>query len=146
MATSCCGSVAGAGDFGNQSLDFLAVGVKEGKFLFGHFHRAGVAQNREHLVFELHKFRTAHAAGGRNLVKQNVVAVKLKRPRGAIAAEVAREAVAGKKFQVLAGVDSDKITMAGVGGTAEAAAAANTIVFRQGDGSDGAHELSLIHI
>lgn len=48
--------------------------------------------------------------------------------------------VAGKKFQVLAGVDSDKITMAGVGGTAEAAAAANTIVFRHGDGSDGAHE------
>ena len=43
---------------------------------------------------------------------------------------------AGKKFQVLAGVDADKITMAGVGGTAEAAAAANTIVFRQGDGSD----------
>ncbi len=41
--------------------------------------------------------------------------------------------VAGKKFQVLAGVDSDKITMAGVG---EAAAAANTIVFKQGDGSD----------
>lgn len=48
--------------------------------------------------------------------------------------------VAGKKFQVLAGVDANKITMAGVGGTAEAAAAANTIVFRQGDGSDGAHE------
>lgn len=48
--------------------------------------------------------------------------------------------VADKKFQVLAGVDADKITMAGVGGTAEAAAAANTIVFRQGDGSDGAHE------
>ena len=44
--------------------------------------------------------------------------------------------VADKKFQVLAGVDADKITMAGVGGTAEAAAAANTIVFRQGDGSD----------
>lgn len=44
--------------------------------------------------------------------------------------------VAGKKFQVLAGVDANKITMAGVGGTAEAAAAANTIVFRQGDGSD----------
>ena len=44
--------------------------------------------------------------------------------------------VAGKKFQVLAGVDSDKITMAGVGGTAEAPAVANTIVFRQGDGSD----------
>ena len=44
--------------------------------------------------------------------------------------------VAGKKFQVLAGVDSDKITMAGVGGTAEAPAAVNTIVFRQGDGSD----------
>lgn len=44
--------------------------------------------------------------------------------------------VAGKKFQVMAGVDADKITMAGVGGTAEAAAAANTIVFRQGDGSD----------
>lgn len=41
--------------------------------------------------------------------------------------------VAGKKFQVLAGVDADKITMAGVGGTA---AAANTIVFSQGDGSD----------
>ena len=41
--------------------------------------------------------------------------------------------VAGKKFQVLAGVDSDKITMAGVGGTA---AAANTIVFSQGDDSD----------
>ena len=41
--------------------------------------------------------------------------------------------VAGKKFQVLAGVDADKITMAGVGGTA---AAANTIVFSQGDDSD----------
>lgn len=47
--------------------------------------------------------------------------------------------VAGKKFQVLAGIDADKITMAGVGGTAEAAAEANTIVFRQGDGSD-AHD------
>jgi len=44
--------------------------------------------------------------------------------------------VADKKFQVLAGVDANKITMAGVGGTPEAAAAANTIVFRQGDGSD----------
>ena len=44
--------------------------------------------------------------------------------------------VAGKKFQVLAGVDADKITMAGVGGTAGAVAAKNTIVFRQGDGSD----------
>ena len=41
--------------------------------------------------------------------------------------------VAGKKFQVLAGVDADKITIAGVGGTA---AAANTIVFSQGDDSD----------
>lgn len=41
--------------------------------------------------------------------------------------------VAGKKFQVLAGVDSDKITMAGVGA---ADAAANSIVFKQGDGSD----------
>ena len=41
--------------------------------------------------------------------------------------------VAGKKFAVLAGVDADKVTMAGVGGTAEAAAAANTIVFKQGD-------------
>lgn len=41
--------------------------------------------------------------------------------------------VAGKKFQVLAGLDSDKITMAGVGA---ADAAANSIVFKQGDGSD----------
>ena len=41
--------------------------------------------------------------------------------------------VAGKKFQVLAGVDADKITMAGVGATD---AAANSIVFKQGDGSD----------
>ena len=41
-----------------------------------------------------------------------------------------------KKFQVLAGVDADKITMAGVGGTTEAPAADKTIVFRQGDGSD----------
>ena len=40
--------------------------------------------------------------------------------------------VAGKKFQVLAGVDADKITMAGVG----EGAAANSIVFKQGDGSD----------
>ena len=40
--------------------------------------------------------------------------------------------VAGKKFQVLAGVDADKITMAGVGAGAEA----NKIVFKQGDGSD----------
>ena len=40
--------------------------------------------------------------------------------------------VAGKKFQVLAGVDADKITMAGVGEGAEA----NKIVFKQGDGSD----------
>ena len=40
--------------------------------------------------------------------------------------------VAGKKFQVLAGVDADKITMAGVGD----GAAANKIVFKQGDGSD----------
>lgn len=45
--------------------------------------------------------------------------------------------VAGKKFQVLAGVDADKVTMAGVGA---ADAAANSIVFKQGDGSDGAHE------
>lgn len=44
--------------------------------------------------------------------------------------------VAGKKFQVLAGVDANKITMAGVGGTAGAVAVENTIVFRQGDGSD----------
>ena len=41
--------------------------------------------------------------------------------------------VDGKKFQVLAGVDADKITMAGVG---VADAAANSIVFKQGDGSD----------
>lgn len=41
--------------------------------------------------------------------------------------------VAGKKFQVLAGVDADKVTMAGVGA---ADAAANSIVFKQGDGSD----------
>lgn len=41
--------------------------------------------------------------------------------------------VKGKKFEVLAGVDADKVTMAGVGGTTEAAAAANTIVFKQGD-------------
>lgn len=40
--------------------------------------------------------------------------------------------VPGKKFQVLAGVDADKITMAGVG----EGAAANEIVFKQGDGSD----------
>lgn len=40
--------------------------------------------------------------------------------------------VAGKKFQVLAGVDAEKITMAGVGEGAEA----NKIVFKQGDGSD----------
>ena len=40
--------------------------------------------------------------------------------------------VAGKKFQVLAGVDADKITMAGVG----EGAGANKIVFKQGDGSD----------
>ena len=40
--------------------------------------------------------------------------------------------VAGKKFQVLAGVDAGKITMAGVGTGAEA----NEIVFKQGDGSD----------
>ena len=40
--------------------------------------------------------------------------------------------VAGKKFQVLAGVDADKITMAGGGEGAEA----NKIVFKQGDGSD----------
>ena len=44
--------------------------------------------------------------------------------------------VANKKFQVLAGVDADKITMAGVGA---ADAAANSIVFKQGDGSD-AHD------
>lgn len=41
--------------------------------------------------------------------------------------------VAGKKFQVFAGVDADKITMEGVGA---ADAAANSIVFKQGDGSD----------
>ena len=40
--------------------------------------------------------------------------------------------VDGKKFQVLAGVDADKITMAGVGVGAEA----NEIVFKQGDDSD----------
>lgn len=40
--------------------------------------------------------------------------------------------VSGKKFQVLAGVDADKITMAGVGEGAEA----NKIVFKQGDNSD----------
>lgn len=44
--------------------------------------------------------------------------------------------VANKKFQVLAGVDAGKITMAGVGA---ADAAANSIVFKQGDGSD-AHD------
>lgn len=44
--------------------------------------------------------------------------------------------VAGKKFQVLAGVDAGKITMAGVGGTTGAPATTNTIVFSQGDGSD----------
>ena len=43
--------------------------------------------------------------------------------------------VADKKFQVLAGVDADKVTMAGVGEGAEA----NKIVFKQGDGSD-AHD------
>ena len=36
----------------------------------------------------------------------------------------------GKKFQILAGVDADKVTMAGVGATG---AAANTIVYKQGD-------------
>lgn len=41
--------------------------------------------------------------------------------------------VADKKFEILAGVDADKITMAGVGA---ADAAANSIVFKQGDGSD----------
>lgn len=40
--------------------------------------------------------------------------------------------VADKKFQVLAGVDADKITMAGIG----TGAAANQIVFTQGDKSD----------
>ena len=40
--------------------------------------------------------------------------------------------VNGKKFQVLAGVDADKITMARVGEGAEA----NKIVFKQGDNSD----------
>ena len=40
--------------------------------------------------------------------------------------------VSGKKFQVLAGVDAEKITMAGVGD----GAGANEIVFKQGDGSD----------
>lgn len=40
--------------------------------------------------------------------------------------------VSGKTFQVLAGVDAGKITMAGVG----ADAAANSIVFKQGDNSD----------
>ena len=40
--------------------------------------------------------------------------------------------VAGKKFQVLAGVDADKVTMAGVG----TGATAGQIVFTQGDGSD----------
>ena len=40
--------------------------------------------------------------------------------------------VADKKFEILAGVDADKVTMAGVGEGAEA----NKIVFKQGDGSD----------
>ena len=40
--------------------------------------------------------------------------------------------VHGKKFQVLAGVDADKVTMAGVG----TGAVAGQIVFTQGDGSD----------
>ena len=40
--------------------------------------------------------------------------------------------VGEKKFQVLAGVDADKIIMTGVGEGAEA----NKIVFKQGDGSD----------
>ena len=40
--------------------------------------------------------------------------------------------VAGKKFQVLAGVDADKITMAGVGEGADV----NKIAFKKGDGSD----------
>lgn len=38
--------------------------------------------------------------------------------------------VNGKKFQILAGVDANKVTMAGVG---SADAAANTIVYKQGD-------------
>lgn len=41
--------------------------------------------------------------------------------------------VNGKRFQVLAGVDADKVTMAGVG---SADAEVSTIVFKQGDGSD----------
>lgn len=40
--------------------------------------------------------------------------------------------VAGKKFQVLAGVDADKITMAGVGEGADV----NKIAFKKGDDSD----------
>lgn len=40
--------------------------------------------------------------------------------------------VAGKKFQVLAGVDADEITMAGVGEGADV----NKIAFKKGDGSD----------
>lgn len=39
--------------------------------------------------------------------------------------------VTDKKFEILAGVDADKVTMAGVGSKT-----ANTIVFKQGDGSD----------
>lgn len=40
--------------------------------------------------------------------------------------------IQGKKFQVLAGVDADKVTMAGIGD----GATAGQIVFTQGDGSD----------
>lgn len=40
--------------------------------------------------------------------------------------------VKGQKVQILAGVDANKVTMAGVGTDA----AANSIVFKQGDGSD----------
>ena len=92
-------SVTGAGDFGDQSLDFFAVGIKEGETFFGHFHRAGIAQNREHLIFELHEFRTAHTARGRDLVKEDVVTIKLKRTRGAVAAQIAGQTIAGEELQ-----------------------------------------------
>ncbi|MDB6482874.1 hypothetical protein PMN76_12300 [Blautia wexlerae] len=51
----------------------------------------------------------------------------------AVTAGVAKAySVEGKKFQVLAGVDADKVTMDGVG----TGATAGQIVFTQGDGSD----------
>ena len=94
LATKVSGS-----SFSSDNIYSIDCDIKEGETFFGHFHRAGIAQNREHLIFELHEFRTAHTARGRDFVKEDVVTVKLKRTRGAVAAQIAGQTITGEELQ-----------------------------------------------